>query len=684
MKGKLLAGLFGAFSLMASSVFAQPAPKQCPPKHQQKVQKRKKRLMVKDYMSYQRYERYVEKQKKWGGDHCIRQQVRTYDGSMNNLRFPDNGKAGILFHRKMPATYGPSDPYNAMTGETRRSARDISNICSKQDYSIPSPYELSAMVFSWGQFLDHDLDLSAEGQESAPILLPSDEPLFNIPIAFTRSGYESETGMHSPRQQVNEITSWIDGSMVYGSDEDRANWLRTFQNGKLKTSSGNMLPYNTITGEYADPIDPNSPGMAGDDGKTVKVFVAGDVRANEQNVLTTLHVLFVREHNRICDELIACGITDDEYNYQYARKMVSGMIQQITFTEWLGALGIDLGYYYGYNSWLRVDISNVFATAAFRLGHTMVPSTYHLMDNQENPYGPGDLELKDAFFRPDQVAQYGIEPYLKGMAFSTQEKIDPKIVDGLRNFLFITPGATFGFDLASLNIQRGRDHGLPDYNTIRQHFLGHKASCFKDINPDMDVYENLAHAYDNDINNVDPWVGMISEKHIPGKAMGPTLYAILSDQFHRLRDADFYYFEHDPFMSYRMKHEIRMTTLSDILERNTGYDFRDDVFHNSDVPVYMAWRSAGASNNAAASSSEQLNLYPNPSQGNVTVELALEEDEKVAVEVLDLSGKVVFTSSFDTMGGVLNESLEMNLKPGVYMVKVSGENEAFSQRLVIQ
>ena len=79
------------------------------------------------------------------------------------------------------------------------------------------------------------------------------------------------------------------------------------RNGKMKTSSGNLLPYNTRNGELSGAIDLNSPEMANDSGHHVKTFVAGDDRAAENPVLTSLHTLFVREHNRICDSLIRPG-----------------------------------------------------------------------------------------------------------------------------------------------------------------------------------------------------------------------------------------------------------------------------------------------------------------------------------------------------------------------------------------
>src|SRR5207248_9031712 len=77
------------------------------------------------------------------------------------------------------------------------------------------------------------------------------------------------------------------------------------------------------------------------------------------------------------------------------------------------------------------------------------------------------LSLAQAFFNPAQVVQTGIDPILKYLSSDNAQEVDNKIVPELQNFLFGPPGAG-GFDLAALNIQRGRDHGLADYNTTRR------------------------------------------------------------------------------------------------------------------------------------------------------------------------------------------------------------------------
>ena len=506
---------------------------------------------------------------------CGNSPYRTIDGTCNNQLNTEWGATDIQLMRTMPTDYGSPDTWNDMAGKDRLSPRAISNYVAAQSESIPSPRNLSSFVFTWGQFLDHDIDLTPEGEtEYVPIEMPEDEPLFTSSIPFLRSEIHEGTGETNAREQTNLITSWIDGSNVYGSEQTRADWLRTFSDGKLKTSAGNLLPFNTVDGENESEIDVNAPSMAGDGSSTNKVFVAGDVRANEQPGLTVLHTLFVREHNRICERLKQNGMTDDETMYQIARKRVGAYLQAITYREFLPALGIQLAPYQNYRPNVQPDISNLFATAAYRLGHTMVTEELLILDDDCNDVETGTVSLLEGFFNPSIVQTYGLEPFLKGLSVQTQEAVDLKIIDNLRNFLFGDPTAevVFGLDLASLNIQRGRDHGLPDYNSIRKVYTGNRVEKFHQITQDEEVADALNVAYGKQINDIDPWVGLLAEDKLPDSSVGQTLHAILKGQFEGLRDGDAYYYEHDFALSEDMREQIHNTTLSDIISRNSELD----------------------------------------------------------------------------------------------------------------
>ena len=122
-----------------------------------------------------------------------------------------------------------------------------------------------------------------------------------------------------------------------------------------------------------------------------------------------------------------------------------------------------------------------------------------------------------------------------------------------------------------LNIQRGRDHGLPSYNQTLSDLGLTVASSFADITSDTDLQTALASVY-SDVNDVDVWVGGIAEDHLAGSSVGLLINTILADQFERLRDGDRFWFENDPFFTGdpQLLAELQATTLADIILRNTN------------------------------------------------------------------------------------------------------------------
>jgi peroxidase len=542
-------------------------------------------------------------------------EYRSIDGSGNNINNPTWGSVGTQLLRMSVEDY--ADGISEPAGDTRKSPREISNIMATQEESLLNSVGASDFIWQWGQFLDHNIDLTTETEEPRPIPVPTGDPFYdpdflgNQTIGFNRSVFDP---MSNPRQQLNEISTFIDASAVYGSDAVRATALRTMDGtGKLKSfRGGKFLPFN-------------KEGLPNAGGSSNKLFLAGDIRANEQIGLTTIHTLFVREHNRLCREIryANLGMTG-EMIYQQARKIVGAQIQFITYNEFLPLL---LGpgaipMYSGYDDSVNPAIGNEFSAAAYRLGHSMlspglllVNKRRHFLVNNWSPFPannwspfpvnqPGrkfvnaflkkaffnprhfdkdrgfkSIPLKDAFFNPRLLRKSGgIDSILRGLATQQSQEVDNKVVDAVRNFLFGNPGEG-GFDLASANIQRGRDHGLADYNSIRQAYGLTSLSDFSDIPADSDVQDALSNAYAN-VDDIDLWVGGLAETHVNGGFLGETIQAILVDQFTRLRDGDRFWYQNDLFFTGDQLIEIENTTLADIIRRNTkiGNELSDDVF----------------------------------------------------------------------------------------------------------
>jgi len=512
-------------------------------------------------------------------------EFRSIDGSHNNLDNPTWGETEIELIRLLEPDY--SDGISAPAGMNRPNPRAISNAIASQSESLPNPFHASDWLWQWGQFVDHDIDLTdpPAGAEPLPIIVPENDLIFTpgSEIPFNRNVAAPGTGTDSnnPRQQVNAITAYIDGSSVYGSDLERANFLRSGEGGKLKTSTGNLLPFNTANLENANPF-----GVDADD-----LFIAGDVRSNEQIGLTAVHTLFVREHNRLADEIAAdpntaekaadAGLSVDDYIYQTTRRIVGAQIQAITYNEFLPLLlgegAIDP--YSGYDDTVNPSISNEFSTAAYRVGHTMLSSELQRINNDGT--SAGSISLRDSFFNPQEITDNGIDSLLLGLASQKSQTIDAFIVDDVRNFLF--PAGNGGLDLAAVNIQRGRDHGLPSYNEARRGLGLGGYTSFDQITSDAEIAQRFRDIYgttdgQDNIDLVDLWIGGIAEDAYNGGMVGELFNVIISDQFQRLQDGDrFFYLTDQDLLN--LVPDIGDTRLSDIIVRNTDITtIQDNAF----------------------------------------------------------------------------------------------------------
>lgn len=495
-------------------------------------------------------------------------EPRSIDGTGNNLLQPLWGSAHQPVIRLFENDY--ADGSSSPAGEDRPSARAISNAVAAQSTSILNARGASDFLWQWGQFLDHDIVETPTIDPAEPfnIEVPAGDPWFdpqgtgNAMIPLNRSLYENVDGV---REQINAITAYIDASQVYGSDEVRATALRRNDgSGKLKTTEsehGDLLPYNL--GGYDN---------AGDG---PEFFLAGDVRANEQVGLTALHTLFVREHNYWAGKYAENNPdATDEDIYQFARMIVGAEMQAITYREFLPVL---LGHhalprYRGYRPNVQADISNEFAGAVFRLGHTLLSPTLQRLDAEGNEIDAGHLSLADAFFNPAHTENEGIAVTLRGLATQQCQELDERLVDDVRNFLFGPPGSG-GLDLASLNIQRGRDHGLPSYNDVRTGLDMPPIRRFEDIS--TDAAERLAMAYEGP-DDLDLWITGLCEDAVPGSMVGPVYQKILVDQFTRLRDGDRFFYKHA--LPKEMVKFIEKQTLAVIIRRNT--EIEDEISDN--------------------------------------------------------------------------------------------------------
>lgn len=551
-------------------------------------------------------------------------EFRTIDGSDNNatntgitgeqlLRLFTNAfEDGFNTPRggDFPSPFDPSSPPSSLPNP-----RTISNTIAAQAESVPNFLGASDWLWQWAQFIDHDLDLNESTADNpgafTPIVVPSGDPTFpdGTFLPFERVGATEGTGTDpdNPRQTDNLITAFIDASSVYGSDEERGDFLRSFTNGQLKISETNngevLLPENP--GEETGERQENATG--GTLGEFQ--YVAGDIRANEQIGLTAVHTLFVREHNRLAADLLErleageaalvekfdqfvatseetdADALQDEFIYQAARKVVGAKIQQITYDEFLPLLIGEgtIAEYDGYQPDVLASISTEFANAAYRLGHTLLSDQIQRLSTN----GLTEIALGDAFFIAEQIQDEGVDSTLRGLILQAAQESDNLVVDGVRNFLF--EAGTGGLDLASVNIARGRDTGLPGYVEVYNALFGVSINSFDDLGSAglgliADDVVALFEAVYESVDQIDLWIAGISEQPADhGGLLGPTFSAIVAEQFARTRDGDRFFYLNELEDIQLLDPDFANTSLSEVLRSNTddGYLIQENAF---DVP----------------------------------------------------------------------------------------------------
>lgn len=552
----------------------------------------------------------------------------------NNIANPDLGTANTALLRISPAAYRPvengGDGLNtpSMNGNAPffvQGSRLVSNVVSDQadpnnpgqDFDTANQNNLSAFGYTFGQFLDHDMSLTPDnGTNDFPI--PPDAR-GNDPIGslrFGRSLFDPTTGITTPREQINVNTAYLDLSQVYGSTDAVAAALRTFSGGQLKSSPGadgkigtkdDLLPYNNTT--YFTTAEIGLLHMANDAHivASTELFAAGDVRANETIELTSLHTLFLRNHNSIARELKSNHRNwGDEQLYQEARKINIAQMQIITYEAYLPALlGEDaMPVYVGYDASVDPTISNEFSTVAFRFGHSLLNNEILRHNNKgvdvADPTGSATVRLAETFFNPRLLTPGGvIDPItghvstdigavLKGDADAIAQAMDVYAVSDIRNLLFGN-GAQGGEDLIARDLWRAHDHGIGTYNQVRVAFGLAPITTFAEITSDPEVQARLEEAYvtlkptfaENGKNagDIDPFAAGMAEDHVPGSNMGPLFTRILVDQFTRLRDGDRFFYLNQSWTAEERKLLKKGDTLGELITSHTEIsNLQKDVF----------------------------------------------------------------------------------------------------------
>ncbi|OWA53434.1 Peroxidasin-like protein [Hypsibius exemplaris] len=326
------------------------------------------------------------------------------------------------------------------------------------------------------------------------------------------------------------------------------------------------------------------------DDKEIFTGFLGDLRCNVNLGLQTLYSLWLRQHNSLAFALSKINPDwDEETLYQEARAIVAARLQHIVYNKWLPVLlgpetintwGLNLmpsGRYHGYDATVNAGLANEFSAAAFRVGLTMATGVYIRLSGAHEPLP--EIRLSNTFFKANEIYKLGmLDEVLRGMTDQSGKIVENSATTELSQHLFPTNGtALFGLDLISVNIQRGRDHGLPAYRNWRKlcglstadNFVGLKRL---QIFPD-DVIDKLAKIYES-VKDIDLYPAGIAEASVDGGIIGPTFSCIIGEQFQRFRSGDRFWYENDLPLSSRLtddqRNAIRQTTLASVLCNNVA------------------------------------------------------------------------------------------------------------------
>ncbi|KAK5618370.1 hypothetical protein CRENBAI_019200 [Crenichthys baileyi] len=309
----------------------------------------------------------------------------------------------------------------------------------------------------------------------------------------------------------------------------------------------------------------------------VLCFSVGDERTNENIGLAALHTLMMRP-------LLCSTHTGKERGFtrkparlwedtsSYGVGLYTTFLFHIVGPE---AISRQFSTYPGYNKNIDPSIANVFATAAYRFAHLMVqPFIFRLDENyQDHPKYPTEL-LHRTMFAPWRIVfEGGVDPVLRWLE-GRQAKLkthDKMMTEELRDKLFKF-SMQLALDLGSLNMQRGRDHGLPGCNKWRE-FCGlsqpMSLSELAEVLDNTDLAQRLLDLYGTP-ENIDVWLGGVAEPFVRGRRVGPLFACLIATQFQKIREGDRFWWENDGVFTEAQRASLRQTSLARIICDNTG------------------------------------------------------------------------------------------------------------------
>lgn len=489
-------------------------------------------------------------------------QFRTYNGSCNNLEHTWWGQSESPYKRLLPSLYDDQvdEPrVKSKCSEYLPNSRRVASHVFKHTPGIDDELisDRTLLLAHFGHFVHNDLSHIAQSTDQTGYrkickCRSHEVDCFNIPIpnddtinqdqecmSYVRSFVSAREFDCSlgPREQLNLASAWLDLSQVYGSNEEKALALRTLSNGTLKSQ------IDPVSGEILSQSieDCDQSQQAVEYSRRVKCLISGDSRTEDDVWLTSLTTLWLREHNRIARVLSQFNSHwSDEKVYQTTRRIVIAEYQNIVYSEYLPALlgkhlselfdlpSYENGYFNRHQADLYPQILNEYTAGCGPIWQAFFNSKQSM----------ADPDLFKIYDKPISFFLFNNNHYKRSINETLRGSlIDPTLGLGrlsINNYLNdwywndMYSNDSKRWSSPALDIQRGRDHGLPGYNKYRKAVGLSEAKSFDEFkNIDKWALKKLKSVYACP-DEIDLFVGLMSEMPIRGGLLGASAASIIS------------------------------------------------------------------------------------------------------------------------------------------------------------
>ena len=466
---------------------------------------------------------------------------RMPDIAYNDLSDPHMGSVGARFGRNVPLERAV--PQNHLLLDPN--PRVISEVLLARDTFKPAS-TLNILAAAWIQFMTHgwfDHLRDPLGQSDIQIPIPPgdpwDDPTRTMRINSTRRATPAGTSPPRPPTFTNTETAWWDASQIYGSRQAITNKLRSWTDGKIKMDSdGFLLP------------DPDHPGI--------------DLTGFNNNWwlgLNLLHTIFVNEHNAICDALRREYPTwTDEDLFQKARIINAALMGKIHTVEWTPAIlanpvlekSMNIVWYGAPSDWLTrfwiwlveketlhgvpgslpnhhaAPYCNTEEFVAVYKMHPLMPDDFKFYDHtNDRSLGHKTLTEIQGKFTRDVRKAFSAEDLLYSFGIAPPGAITlHNYPNTLRHIEHMVEGGVMAvLDVATIDIVRERERGVPRYNDFRELLHMPRIESWDKLCANPVWARELREVY-GDIDKVDTMVGMFAETPPRGFGFSDTTFRI--------------------------------------------------------------------------------------------------------------------------------------------------------------